>query len=54
MISKEAIRRWAKNQNATLIGRAYDVGKKDDLENFVDWLYDTIEEITSDTHNPNE
>ena len=38
MITREQLEAWMEKQQASLIGRAYDTGAKDEREAFVDWF----------------
>lgn len=44
-ITKKDITRWAENQNASFVGRGFEINKPDDRKAFVDWFYRVLNEI---------
>jgi hypothetical protein len=42
--SKAALKAWAKQRRATLIGRSFDLGDEQDMEAFADWVLKIIDE----------
>lgn len=44
-ITKKDIERWARKQQAGSVGRSFEIAKSDERKWFVDWFYQTLNDI---------